>query len=403
MLSKHDVIQGFWSCGFELVKRLLTSCCLFASIVVLPLAAGETYFRYIEPALFEDQASAHLTPEALRERSLQYQPTIYARHVLPAMTQRVDAWGGGQIEVNSNGYRGEEFSVRKPPGTIRIMIIGGSSVFDLGAPKGLDWPHQVEQRLRDLGMDAVEVLNAGIPGHASTDAVTRLMTEGHYLNPDYVLLYTGWNDIKYFDATEPILRQMEPLSLNPMLYYQGRTDRFLGETFKTYVRLRQAYWGFRLGMHTEGIIGQHRLIEQTLELGEILLAPERDEHGIYDTGLIQFEMNIRNFTEIVRNLGATPILVTQANLVHPTNSEAEKKRVRYDYVALDHAGLVHAFAKVRQILIKVAEDKQVPLIDAEMAVPKNLEHFHDHVHLKAPGSSRAAMAVTEGLRSLLPN
>ena len=73
------------------------------------------------------------------------------------------------------------------------------------------------------------------------------------------------------------------------------------------------------------IIGQRRLIEQTLEMGEVPLAAERDEHGIYDTGLIQFEMNIRNFIEIVRNLGATPILVTQANLLHPANSEAEMR------------------------------------------------------------------------------
>ena len=53
------MIQGFWSCGFGLVKRLLTGCWLFVSIVVLPLAAGEAYFRYIEPVLFEESANAH--------------------------------------------------------------------------------------------------------------------------------------------------------------------------------------------------------------------------------------------------------------------------------------------------------------------------------------------------------
>ena len=97
--------------------------------------------------------------------------------------------------INEFGYRGPSFSVSKPEGTRRIIVLGGSAVFD---PNADGWPHLTQDFLKTTGHENVEVINAGVPGHASFDSLGRLYSQIWTFEPDYVLVYHGWNDIKYF-------------------------------------------------------------------------------------------------------------------------------------------------------------------------------------------------------------
>src|SRR5262245_64979309 len=142
---------------------------------------------------------------------LEYVPSVFARHALAAREKVVTA-DGLNIHINEHGYRGRRFSAAKPTGTVRVMVYGGSSVFDADSPEPDDWPHRAERLLRESGYHGVEVINAGIPGHASFDAVGRLFAEGHTFAPDYVVLYSGWNDIKQFGTSESLLRSLAPMS-----------------------------------------------------------------------------------------------------------------------------------------------------------------------------------------------
>jgi len=103
-------------------------------------------------------------------------------------------------EINEKGYRGHNFETKKPDGVIRIMVYGGSAAFDTMVSDGKDWPSQVEAKLRESGFPQVEVVNAGIMGHTSLESVARLFTEGFVFQPDYVVIYNGWNDIKYLNS-----------------------------------------------------------------------------------------------------------------------------------------------------------------------------------------------------------
>ena len=68
---------------------------------------------------------------------------------------------------------------------------------------GNDWPSRIQANLNRDGKATIEVINAGIPSLASFDSVGRLYTEGHLFNPDCVILYNAWNDIKYFSRELP--------------------------------------------------------------------------------------------------------------------------------------------------------------------------------------------------------
>lgn len=378
------------------MKSVLTALWILFSSVFGVVVLAEVYFRFLEEHLVENPEAQDFSPEGLRRRSLQYQPAVYARHIFPAIPQVVQSFDGGPMTVNEKGYRGPDFSTEKKAGVSRLIVYGGSSAFNLGASDGKDWPRRVEMKLKDAGIANIEIINAGIPGHATMDSVSRLMTEGHFLGPDYVLLYQGWNDIKYFTWPEPILRVMRPLKPNPLLYYQGSLDRFLGENLESYGRLRNIYLSAVLGLDTEGAIDPWRNVEEDWELAKLIESAQSDAHGIYESGPKQFELNIRNFVAVARNIGATPILVRQARLVHAGNTAAEKERIRYDYVKLDHEGLVQAFETIDRITERVAREQSVLWVDTR-SVPKDLETYYDHIHLRPDGAEALASIIADAL------
>ena len=168
----------------SLKKRILFMALLVLLSCVLFMIFGEIYVRLTT-------GDELLTPDERRQRSLRYQPSIFARHVFES--RKIDAVGwGARWPINAKGYRGRDFPAEKPAGKVRIMFYGGSTVFDSFATDDQDWPHRIEKLLHQKGLSQVEVINAGIPGHASFDAVGRLFSEGHRLRPDYLVLYTAF-------------------------------------------------------------------------------------------------------------------------------------------------------------------------------------------------------------------
>ena len=249
-----------------------------------------------------------------------------------------------------------------------------------------DWPHRVERILREAGHPEVEVINAGIPGHASFDSFGRLFAEGHVLDPDYVVLYNAWNDIKYFRWTDPLLRSMRPFvdSMDPRLNYQNPVDKLLCEISQVYVRLRYRYYSWRLD---DGPEGRRPHDEYVSEIGEI--------------GPKQYRVNTEMFVDLARNIGAVPILMTQARLVSENNTPAQKERIVYEYQGLTHEALCDAFAVCDEITNSVARAKRVHVIDASGLFSGRDDLFNDHVHLTDEGSQSIAQFAAQHILKLL--
>ena len=195
---------------------------LLLATSILCLGALELSLRALLPA-----APLESDAPPARQRALRYAESAVSRHALAAAPLEVDVGRGLHYRINAKGYRGEDFDWQKPPGTLRILVYGGSSVFDIYQDEGDDWPARVERVLAEEGIDA-EVINAGVPGHTCLDSVGLLLAEGHRLDPDYVLLSHGWNDLKYFRDPAPVLRQIQPLRVREsLLRPQGRLDAAL--------------------------------------------------------------------------------------------------------------------------------------------------------------------------------
>lgn len=358
-----------------LPRRLLLPVAAIAIPLVAAVAAAEIAVR-----LLLDPVPP---PKERAADQLQYAPSIFARHVLALWQHTVREWGHS-IRINDLGYRGADFAPDKPTGLTRIMIYGGSTVFDTSNAE--DWPHRVQVRLHDAGYAGVEIINAGIPGHASFDALGRLMAEGHRFSPDYVLLSAGWNDIKYFRESRSLLRAYRPWipTADPRTNYMNDADEFLGERSQLYLRLREAWYVWKLDIGPEGQ-------KPGKELADAYL-PD---------GPRQFRIIIETFVDLVRNIGAVPVLVTEARLPAAGNSEQDRRRIAYDYVGLTHEGLLAAYAELDGIVFEVAAGKDVAVIDASALMTGGSEYFLDQAHLTEAGSIELARILADALPRLL--
>lgn len=92
------------------------------------------------------------------------------------------------------GFRDARIPMPKPQGTLRIFVLGGSTVFGLYVGDMAAFPKRLEQELRDRLDQEVNVINLGAPG-LSSSRVAGLQERVLRLDPDLIIVYTGHNEL----------------------------------------------------------------------------------------------------------------------------------------------------------------------------------------------------------------
>jgi hypothetical protein len=139
----------------------------------------------------DDQARRYRLAAEVDPVNRQWSPHHYLNYY-PTPSYR-----SGKKSHNSLGYRGREFSVEKPDGTFRIVVLGGSTTYTIAVEDNeKTFTRQLENILRDsYGYEAVEVINAGAGGYSSWESLINLEFRVLDLDPDLVIIYHGTNDV----------------------------------------------------------------------------------------------------------------------------------------------------------------------------------------------------------------
>ena len=141
--------------------------------------------------------------------NLQHQPSGYVRYffqpnqILYSIRDGKILYDKIRYRVNRYGYRGEDFPVQKEKGEIRIVILGGSHVFDLYSydyEQQPGFPRLIQNALRQDGYP-VHVINAGLPGHDTRDFPAKVLLDLHRYQPDIIVVSSVWNDTKWISHT----------------------------------------------------------------------------------------------------------------------------------------------------------------------------------------------------------
>jgi lysophospholipase L1-like esterase len=98
-------------------------------------------------------------------------------------------------ETNSLGFRNhEDVFEPKPPGALRIIAYGGSTTFCYNLDTEHAWPLRLQALLRAHHNPGDQVLNAGAVMWSISHEITRAERDLPRLHPDYVSIYSGFNE-----------------------------------------------------------------------------------------------------------------------------------------------------------------------------------------------------------------
>ena len=114
----------------------------------------------------------------------------------PGFYDRYYDRGNGEtypFTINSHGFRGQE--IQEVSQGMRVVVTGGSATFGHANNDWETWPHYLEEEL-DTQLDhlSIEVVNAGFHAYRARHIAAMLPAEIVPLNPDLLLVYTGFND-----------------------------------------------------------------------------------------------------------------------------------------------------------------------------------------------------------------
>ena len=102
------------------------------------------------------------------------------------------------INYNSLGFRGDEFSVIKPVDTYRIFMLGGSTMIGSGASSDETTKPRILQKIfdSDNSVKKIEVINAAFFGANSNTGFNFISQKLVNYQPDLLIIYDGLNDLK---------------------------------------------------------------------------------------------------------------------------------------------------------------------------------------------------------------
>lgn len=161
-------------------------------------------------------------------------------------------------------------------GRRRVLAIGDSCTWGWQVAQHKAYP-QVLQTLVDrfIGPDSYRVINAGVPGYASTQGLAYLRERGLALKPEIVIIAYGFNDaLLTGDLEHALATQQRFLTFIKLDDYLLGTSRF---------------WGW----------ARTRLREQA--------APPPSEVRV---PVPAYEKNVLEMTEVVRQHGARPVVLS---------------------------------------------------------------------------------------------
>lgn len=165
------------------MKKVLFTFMMFFISVVLFFVMAEVGFRLFKPAYIP---LSSVTREA---RTSLFKPNRVSRN-----TSSVDGEFDVEVRINKFGYRGDDFNKEPSEKIIRLMVIGDSYTFGVGAANDQTIPAVLEENLKKSGYD-VEVINAGV-GHESPICHLRNLKYIHLqYKPDAVVLLLDMTDL----------------------------------------------------------------------------------------------------------------------------------------------------------------------------------------------------------------
>jgi lysophospholipase L1-like esterase len=353
----------------------------------------------------------------------------------PALRDRFRAWRNnpafGRVDIlhNSAGFRRDrELSLEKPPGTVRIFLLGGSAAYGSeGLYPEVDnrftrlynhqlMDHYLEEKLNaELPGRKWEVINAAVNEYRMHQSLAALTAVLMPYRPDLILNFDGHNDISGFlNATEvynpyqstPHGGEFEALS-NP----QSFSDWILSNT--TWLRnnsqfflflQNQLRFRFQRGRRSR-TAGESRRFSDPVQFSELTAEEQRAaqraiSHADYYT------LAARRIHRVAQLEGVRSIFLLQPQLVfsHKPFTDSEKRLYEYHRKVSGPLFLYvyeQLYPEISRRMTAAAAQDGFEFLDMTDAFDSSSEQtFTDYCHMTPAGNRLIAERVFTRFRPL---
>lgn len=284
---------------------------------------------------------------------------------------------GSQVEMKTNslGLRSPEIKQEKDPGTVRIAVIGASTVMGAYTPRNEGtFALRLDALLEASHPDRnFEVINAGIAGYGLIEQSQMLEKIVLPLAPDIVIVYPGFNDFAGYcrsdndkpDAPKQPGRQGLPLVETPA-------------------------WLLSVELLTKNTVA--------LRTPPITSTSTRSVDSI---DLTDYRKKLDVLGTVARARGIPLVLSTNARAYRPEQPVAEQQALsetaRYYNPCFDLAGLHTLYDRHNEEIKSAAERFGFPLIPLDREMPGGRAYFVDASHFSDAGERLAAERLHEFL------
>ncbi|MCX5692519.1 MAG: GDSL-type esterase/lipase family protein [Candidatus Omnitrophica bacterium] len=320
---------------------------------------------------------------------------LYERHPFLEYTLRPNVeinCGKIKLHINSLGFRGKEFDPddARP---FRVFVLGGSSVFNRSGNDNIGFCAILEKKLQAKYPDRdIEIVNAGVSGYTTFHSLINLSTRILDYNPDAIIVYHSWNDIKAW----PYLNRKASYGQSwQRIYSQFETHNALA-TLANHSYLWLAMKPLRRHLR--------EFFPEELEMASVVEKTLRpNEGGDTDYGKLVYKRNIRNIVTVAKKNGVQVLLINPLTLVHSRNSSEEKRRIAYRLVKVPAERLPQLMSDAGKILEEVALEERVPYIDLNKRIGQNLVNLFNQIHLTPQGNEAIAEYLSQHWDEIWPH
>jgi hypothetical protein len=167
---------------------------------------------------------------ALRVSGFTYfNPYIVDQDVGYTLRPGAEGWwkkeGLTYIKINSHGFRDREHTIAKPPGTLRIAVLGDSFTEAFQVPLEKAFWSVMERKLQEcpqVARSKVEVLSFGVSGFSTARELILLQKHIWQYSPDViVLVVTTGNDVRDNSRT------LNAYANHPLPYFVSQDGRLI--------------------------------------------------------------------------------------------------------------------------------------------------------------------------------
>ena len=278
---------------------------------------------------------------------------------------------------NVNGIDGgRDVIIPKPKNIFRINCLGASTTQNYLQDDSsvYSYPLELEKILKAKNKVNLEVNNCGSGGYTSSDILVRFLLQNIDTNPDVIVLYHAYNDIRSYltsNFQSDYSHSRKNLGENYFKFYLGSFLPYIPLNFVNYL---QNKWYPQNHRYT---------LVESISRGNFKIENNKD----LKNGLETYRRNLQNIITICKSNKIQIILCSFCFHLHESVKNKKIHKIFKDIVI-----------KENTILKELAEDNQIDFVDTYNLIPKTDKNFVDTVHFTHLGMKLLAAEISKKIK-----